>query len=174
MIVALPLPVPLFPPFEFITSSWSSCFKILSEMRFGIEAVTRREFTLRPFGRDRSGNSPFKTTASESPRSIRSKSLDSSNVCIAPRNIPEPEWDWPSVSGSSNGQGEESGWSLNRPGVRRFTLRSRSGTASEEHTGRGVSWILLVEDNPADAGLIRRALEEHGVEGSVVVAADGE
>ena len=37
-----------------------------------------------------------------------------------------------------------------------------------------MSWILLVEDNPADAGLIRRALEEHGVEGSVVVAADGE
>ena len=35
-------------------------------------------------------------------------------------------------------------------------------------------FILLVEDNPADAGLIRRALEEHGVDGSLLVLADGE
>jgi len=31
-----------------------------------------------------------------------------------------------------------------------------------------------VEDNPADAGLIRKALEEHGVEGELLVIADGE
>jgi chemotaxis family two-component system response regulator Rcp1 len=31
-----------------------------------------------------------------------------------------------------------------------------------------------VEDNPADAGLVRRALEEHGVEGEIMVIADGE
>jgi CheY-like chemotaxis protein len=31
-----------------------------------------------------------------------------------------------------------------------------------------------VEDNPADAGLVRKALEEHGVEGDLVVVADGE
>jgi CheY-like chemotaxis protein len=34
--------------------------------------------------------------------------------------------------------------------------------------------ILLVEDNPADVGLVRRALEEHGVEGELVVITDGE
>ena len=34
--------------------------------------------------------------------------------------------------------------------------------------------ILLVEDNPADAGLVREALEEHGVEGELVVLTDGE
>jgi chemotaxis family two-component system response regulator Rcp1 len=34
--------------------------------------------------------------------------------------------------------------------------------------------ILLAEDNPADAGLVRRALEEHGVEGELIVIADGE
>jgi CheY-like chemotaxis protein len=34
--------------------------------------------------------------------------------------------------------------------------------------------ILLAEDNSADAGLVRRALEEHGVEGEIVVIADGE
>ena len=35
-------------------------------------------------------------------------------------------------------------------------------------------FILLAEDNPADAGLVRRALEEHGVEGELIVIADGE
>jgi chemotaxis family two-component system response regulator Rcp1 len=34
--------------------------------------------------------------------------------------------------------------------------------------------IFLVEDNPADAGLVRRALEEHGVDGELIVIADGE
>jgi DNA-binding response OmpR family regulator len=34
--------------------------------------------------------------------------------------------------------------------------------------------ILLVEDNPADAGLVRKALEEHGVKGRIIVLADGE
>ena len=31
-----------------------------------------------------------------------------------------------------------------------------------------------MEDNPADAGLVRRALEEHGVEGELTIFADGE
>ena len=34
--------------------------------------------------------------------------------------------------------------------------------------------IFLAEDNPADAGLVRKALEEHGVEGDLIVIADGE
>jgi len=34
--------------------------------------------------------------------------------------------------------------------------------------------MFLVEDNPADAGLIRKALEEHGVAGELTVADDGE
>jgi CheY-like chemotaxis protein len=34
--------------------------------------------------------------------------------------------------------------------------------------------ILLVEDNPADAGLVREALEEHNVEGELIVLNDGE
>ena len=33
---------------------------------------------------------------------------------------------------------------------------------------------MLVEDNPADVGLVRKALEEHGVQGHLVVVADGE
>jgi DNA-binding response OmpR family regulator len=31
-----------------------------------------------------------------------------------------------------------------------------------------------VEDNPADAGLVRRALEKHGVDGELIVISDGE
>jgi CheY-like chemotaxis protein len=34
--------------------------------------------------------------------------------------------------------------------------------------------ILLVEDNPADAGLVREALEEHGVECDLILMSDGE
>jgi chemotaxis family two-component system response regulator Rcp1 len=33
---------------------------------------------------------------------------------------------------------------------------------------------VLVEDNPADARLVRRALEEHGVEGEMAIFIDGE
>lgn len=33
---------------------------------------------------------------------------------------------------------------------------------------------MLVEDNPADAGLVREALEEHGVEGELLLISDGD
>ena len=32
----------------------------------------------------------------------------------------------------------------------------------------------MVEDNPADAGLVRRALEQHKVRGEIVILSDGE
>jgi DNA-binding response OmpR family regulator len=34
--------------------------------------------------------------------------------------------------------------------------------------------IILVEDNPADVALVRRALETHGVQGEITVFTDGE
>jgi DNA-binding response OmpR family regulator len=34
--------------------------------------------------------------------------------------------------------------------------------------------IILVEDNPADVALVRRALEIHGVQGEITVLPDGE
>jgi CheY-like chemotaxis protein len=46
-------------------------------------------------------------------------------------------------------------------------------TSGTENSRRPV-FVFLVEDNPADVGLIRRALEEHGVEGELTVIADGE
>jgi DNA-binding response OmpR family regulator len=33
---------------------------------------------------------------------------------------------------------------------------------------------MLAEDNPADAGLVRKALEDHGVEGEITIFNDGE
>jgi len=52
-------------------------------------------------------------------------------------------------------------------GAQRFTLRSPS------KDGRHAS-ILLVEDNPGDATLVRTALEHHEVEGEVILLTDGE
>jgi chemotaxis family two-component system response regulator Rcp1 len=43
-----------------------------------------------------------------------------------------------------------------------------------ESASRKPVFILLAEDNPADAGLVRKALETHGVEGELLVIADGE
>jgi two-component system, chemotaxis family, response regulator Rcp1 len=53
-------------------------------------------------------------------------------------------------------------------------LRYPSESNSELGTDRKDSRILLVEDNPADVGLVRRALEEHGIGGELTVFADGE
>ena len=58
--------------------------------------------------------------------------------------------------------------------VQRFTLRSPAETAKESSSVSAPVLILLVEDNPADVGLVRKALEEHRVEGDLVVVADGE
>ena len=58
--------------------------------------------------------------------------------------------------------------------MQRFSLRSRAVTASEPAGGPKPVFIVLVEDNPADVGLVREALEEHGVEGELLVLKDGE
>jgi len=56
-------------------------------------------------------------------------------------------------------------------GVQRFSLRSRSEDRSETHP---VFSILLVEDNSADVGLVREALEEHEVDCELLVIGDGD
>jgi two-component system, chemotaxis family, response regulator Rcp1 len=56
-------------------------------------------------------------------------------------------------------------------GVQRFSLRSQSEDRSET---RPVFSILLVEDNSADVGLVREALEEHGVDCELLVIGDGD
>jgi chemotaxis family two-component system response regulator Rcp1 len=71
-----------------------------------------------------------------------------------------------------NAPGDASGSNPNPEGVRRFSLRSPQENANEP-AGRACS-IFLAEDNPADSGLVRKALEEHGFAGELSVADDGE
>jgi chemotaxis family two-component system response regulator Rcp1 len=58
--------------------------------------------------------------------------------------------------------------------VRRFSLQSRAAKTGGTAPSPQPVVIFLAEDNPADAGLVRRALEEHGVEGELIVISDGE
>jgi len=69
---------------------------------------------------------------------------------------------------------EKSGLNLSPDGVRRFTLQSRGQPSSEAASGQNAVSIFLVEDNPADAGLLRKSLEQHDFEGELVIATDGE
>lgn len=57
---------------------------------------------------------------------------------------------------------------------RLFSLQSRAEIPSDQASDQKPVSVLVVEDNPADAGLIRKALEEHGVEGVVTHIIDGE
>jgi len=92
----------------------------------------------------------------------------------APALIPEPAWASPSASGSSNAPAGASGLSPSSAEVQRFSLRSPAAKKSGTEPSEKPVFIFLAEDNPADAGLVRRALEEHGVEGELIVIADGE
>jgi chemotaxis family two-component system response regulator Rcp1 len=98
--------------------------------------------------------------------------LKSSSVFTAPLPIPALVWASLSASGLSNEPGDTSGSNPHLDGVRRFSLQCRAASGAAQGQQR-VS-ILLAEDNPADAGLVRLALEEHGVEGELIVIEDGE
>lgn len=70
-------------------------------------------------------------------------------------------------------QEAETGWNPNSGGVQHFSLPSRvektSEAVDERQARRPVPQILPVEDNPADAGLVREALEEHEVDGELAI-----
>jgi chemotaxis family two-component system response regulator Rcp1 len=100
--------------------------------------------------------------------------LKSSSAYTPPPPIPAPAWASPSASGSSNVPAGASGWNPSSAEVRRFSLRSRAAQAQGTDASEKPVFIFLAEDNPADAGLVRRALEEHEVQGELIVIADGE
>jgi CheY-like chemotaxis protein len=79
----------------------------------------------------------------------------------------------PSASASSSGPAAGSGSNPSLEGVRRFSLQSRAGTQQAGTAPPRLSSILLVEDNEGDVGLVREALEEHGVDGELTVIGDG-
>jgi CheY-like chemotaxis protein len=58
--------------------------------------------------------------------------------------------------------------------VQRFTLRSLDRPDARRTPTTREATILLVEDNLADAGLVREALEEHGVRGELLIITDGD
>ena len=58
--------------------------------------------------------------------------------------------------------------------MRRFSLPSQPDHASKEAASAKRRYILLIEDNPADVGLVCEALEEHAVHCEVTIINDGE
>jgi len=58
--------------------------------------------------------------------------------------------------------------------AQRFTLRSPAPSDGHPTPTAHEATILLVEDNLADAGLVREALEEHGVRGELLIVTDGD
>ena len=58
--------------------------------------------------------------------------------------------------------------------MRRFHLPSRQVSTAKREKNAKPRQILLVEDNPADAGLVREALEEYSVACELVVITNGE
>src|SRR3954447_14214928 len=103
-----------------------------------------------------------------------SKSLGSSSVFIQVQSIRVPVWDSQSVNALWSALAAGSGLNLSPDEVRHFSLLfPEQMGASPGSTGR-VRHILLIEDNPADVGLVREALNEHGVGGELTVIANGE
>src|SRR5690242_9177197 len=99
------------------------------------------------------GGFPCAITASVLTLNIRSRSLDSSSVSTASPIIPAPVWVWPFANGLSSAPAGGSGWNLSPEEVRRFHLPSRQRTTSKHDSKGKINSVLLVEDNPADAGL---------------------
>jgi CheY-like chemotaxis protein len=99
--------------------------------------------------------------------------LESLNVSTALTSIPEPAWASPFASALLNAPEGESGSNRNPAEVRRFSLRSPAENLRDKDPSHRAFSILLVEDNAADAGLVREALEEHAVEGELVHLRDG-
>jgi len=99
--------------------------------------------------------------------------LGFSNAFTHLPNIREPAWVSPSARELSSAEAAAFGSNPNPGEVRRFTLqcpaRDRTSNPSLQP-----SCILLIEDSQADAGLVREALEQHGVEGELLLIRDGE
>jgi len=89
-------------------------------------------------------------------------------------NIQAPGWASPYANELLSEQAEESGWNRNRTAVQRFSLVSQIKTPDRSSVDERAFTVLLVEDNPADARLVREALEEHGVSGELILIGDGE
>jgi len=104
---------------------------------------------------------------------FREQVLASLSVFTLRPSTPGLEWDSRFASVSSSAPEDESGSSLNEAGVRHFTLRSLVRRTLDQ-PNRPARSIILTEDNPADAGLVRESLCQHGVCGDLVGITDGD
>lgn len=100
--------------------------------------------------------------------------MSCSNVFTPLQNIPAVVWGLQSASVLSSGTGDASGWSLSPDEVRHFSLCSPEQPQSEPLAAANAPRILLIEDNAADIGLVREALEEHNVRCDLTVVTTGE
>ena len=97
----------------------------------------------------------------------RSKSLKYSSGFIIQPSIPEHIWVF-------NVQGDASGLNLSSDQVPRSSSPFPSEKSTDPQSSGRVSWIVLVEDNPGDVGLVREALYEYGIGFELTVLFDGE
>lgn len=100
--------------------------------------------------------------------------MESLSVCTPLTRFRALAWDSLSAKESWSAPEGRFGSSLRLDGVRHFSLRSEPSAYTEVSRDMGQFSILLIEDNPADVGLIREALLEHHLDCDLTVIGDGE
>ncbi|GEM_PF-106110 len=95
------------------------------------------------------------------------------SVTISQPNLPPQGWG-ADLADEPRRPHHEPFWKLSGETLLRFPLRPRTQSGSEPVGHTNGASIVLIEDNRADVGLVRDALEEHGVEGELIVLVDGE
>ena len=78
------------------------------------------------------------------------------------------------ASGLFTAQGAVSGWNLSSDKAPPFSSPLQPQTSAERRTSAKPCFILLVEDNSGDVGLVREALAEYRVDCDIAVVSDGE
>jgi len=91
--------------------------------------------------------------------------LESSNDYTLIRPILEQEWGWPSASASLSATADEFGSNPTPDVVRPSSSPSR---------GEFASFVVLIEDNPADVFLVREAISAHDLNIDLHLMEDGE
>lgn len=99
--------------------------------------------------------------------------MESSGL-FTPTNSPAQTWGLRFHSELTNGHASGFGSNPSPDGIRRFALGSSLQRAQGNSSDLKPRSILLVEDNQADAALVRESLQEHGVLGELIVIDEGD